>query len=392
MKKEIIVFGPFDRFNYGDLLFPYMIEYAFNKVSNRNDLEFKKYSLVKADLRDKGGVLSGNFKEMYEEINQAQISNVIVAGGECLAARWDNLYSYISPRYNFFRQYDLFRKLFRRIPIAMKLMGSEREFPYVLDSTIFTNQVNIFYNSVGGASPNLEVINRLKKSTYVAVRETYSYDILRKHQVECRLVPDSAIIMSDVYNNEKFFAENVVRKHLKNLGNYVFLQVSKYKHENAIDDIVAQIKHLSKVKSLSIVLCPIGTAGGHEDHIPLKEIYDKLNDNNVNNVHLVDLPSVMEIMWLIANSSLYIGTSLHGIITAMSFGVPYVGLNKSQVKLKGYVETWGLSGLDQIQDCNNFYDYANKCLQVPSDEIKMHSDKEKDLYYQHISQIIDLID
>ena len=62
MKKELIIYGPFDRFNYGDLLFPYMLEFAFKKLYP-NEFSFKNFSLVAVDLRDKGGVKSANYRD-----------------------------------------------------------------------------------------------------------------------------------------------------------------------------------------------------------------------------------------------------------------------------------------------------------------------------------------
>src|SRR5699024_2081618 len=50
--------------------------------------------------------------------------------------------------------------------------------------------------------------------------------------------------------------------------------------------------------------------------------------------------NIYEIMGLIAFSKVYLGTSLHGAITAMSYLVPAIGLNRKVHKLESYMRTW----------------------------------------------------
>ena len=68
----------------------------------------------------------------------------------------------------------------------------------------------------------------------------------------------------------------------------------------------------------------------------MAKIYNLLKRKD--NVLLVTFPNIYDIMWLIKHSALYVGTSLHGTITALSFEVPFVA--HGPVKLKNYLETW----------------------------------------------------
>ena len=47
-KKKIAVLGAFDRFNYGDLLFPIILEKLLDKNKNEYDIEF--FALVELQL------------------------------------------------------------------------------------------------------------------------------------------------------------------------------------------------------------------------------------------------------------------------------------------------------------------------------------------------------
>ena len=58
-------------------------------------------------------------------------------------------------------------------------------------------------------------------------------------------------------------------------------------------------------------------------------------------------------MGLIKNSKCFIGTSLHGIITAMSFGIPYLCINNKQ-KLKNYIKDWDYKNFQNQPFCTDF--------------------------------------
>lgn len=392
MKKELIIYGPFDRFNYGDLLFPHMLEYVFNKLYP-NEFTFKNFSLIAVDLRKKGGVETANYKDFLEAVNSKEEAIIIVAGGQCLTSKWDNLYSYISSSYNNVRQIPILGKLLKKTPYARKKLNGLSEYPFVIDKTNFSTSVKVLYNAVGGGSDKTAINKRLIHSDYVAVREQHSYDKLLKNKVQVKMVPDCAIIMSDLYPKEAFITNSAIRKDLHPFisgdKKYIFVQVSKYKHQNSIDAIVKQLDSLTLQHNFELVLCPIGTAGGHEDHIPLQEIYTKLHTGKK---HFFENPHVLEIMALIANASLYIGTSLHGVITAMSYGLPYIGLNKKQVKVQEYFKTWGVDGLSSIQDPKSFMDYAQEVIGIPSDSILAKSGEEKQQYYQHVKEMYKTIE
>jgi hypothetical protein len=392
MKKELIIYGPFDRFNYGDLLFPHMLEYVFNKLYP-NEFTFENFSLVAIDLKEKGGVESANYEDFIEAVNSNKEAIIIVAGGQCLTSKWDNLYSYISSSYNSARQIPIFGKLLRKTSYARKKLNGLSEYPFVIDKTNFNTSVKVLYNCVGGGSEKTKINKRLIKSDYVSVREQHSFDNLKKSEVPVKMVPDCAIIMSDIYPKEKFITHSAIRKNLYPFlsvdKKYIFVQVSKYKHQNAIDAIVKQLDNLALQHNLELVLCPIGTAGGHEDHIPLQEIFTKLHTVKK---HFIENPHVLEIMALIANANLYIGTSLHGVITAMTYGLPYVGLNKKQVKVQQYMKTWGVDGLSSIQNPQSFIDYANEVIDIPSPLILSKSSEKKQHYYTHVKEMYKTIE
>ena len=59
---------------------------------------------------------------------------------------------------------------------------------------------------------------------------------------------------------------------------------------------------------------------------------------------------------------MYIGSSLHGTITAMSFGVPYIGYGPK--KLKAYIEQWEEIGEEHFTEQHNLVKIAKKAFKI----------------------------
>lgn len=85
MKKLIInLVGAYDRFNYGDMLFPYIIEYILDK--NFISYELTCYGLRKSDFTNVGAKETKRMAEMPMD------GYVIVAGGDTMVANIQFLY------------------------------------------------------------------------------------------------------------------------------------------------------------------------------------------------------------------------------------------------------------------------------------------------------------
>lgn len=385
--NKIAVFGPHDRINYGDFLFPLMLEHSFSKFANQ-PISLKKYSLVSSDFSTIGAFSSNNYKQFVSDIENKKIDSIIVAGGESLQAMWSNLYSYISPLYDYFFQKESFRKnrIFKNIP--KYILGGKSEFPFILNKQDFNTPIDIYYNAVGGGKGMPQnSLHRLSSANMIGLREKESFDYIKHNINHATLVPDSAIIISDVYKKE-------IDLHQLHNKKYIFLQVAKPKHQNKIKEICEQLTYITENTDLDIILCPIGTAKGHEDHIPLKEIKNHLN-NNDKIIFFKEQPTIKEIASLIAYSQLYIGTSLHGIITSLSYGTPFIGLNPRQIKLVSYIKTWGGESINLgVYNTDSFLQKALDILdkrEELSNKILENTQQQKEAYYNFAKNIFDNI-
>ncbi len=390
-KIELKILGAFDRFNYGDLLFPLMIKYGLDKC-NPGIFSYKYYSLAGGDYSSVGSIISMNYREMVKHIkrNNDVPDNIIVAGGECLSANWDTLYGFINPTFHkLFTQKKIFNGFFKKIKYSQRALGGLSEYPFCIDRNDFKQEIKILYNSVGGTHIELPCLDRLRNCDYLAIRENITSKGLSENNIAHEVFPDSAILLSDMFPLQQLNLNVGLREDIKNLlgKKYIFFQVSKYYHEGKLDIIAEQLHALYIQTGFSIVLCPIGTAAGHEDHIPLHYLKGKLNESGF----FINTPNVFEIMALIANARLYIGSSLHGVITSMSYAVPYIGFNSKIDKLKGYLLSWGYKELQQIREVDAFREHAVNALSVSRTELAENAYFQKERYYRSLSKMFNIL-
>lgn len=389
-KIELKILGAFDRFNYGDLLFPLVLKYGLDKYSS-GKFSYKYYSLAGGNYSSVGSISSMTYRQFIRDIKRTKDipNNVIIAGGECISASWDALYGFIRPRFHNLMKKGTVNKFFKKIKFSQKALGGLSEYPFCINKKDFKRNIKVLYNSVGGTHIEPACFQRLGDSDYLVVRENISSKNLSENNITHEVFPDSAILLSDMFPLEQLNDHAKIREDVKKQTRekYIFFQISEYYHEGKLDVIAIQLDALIKKTGLSIVLCPIGTAAGHEDQIPLSYLKGKLGEN----ASFIETPNVFEIMALIANAKLYLGTSLHGVITSMSYATPYIGLNLKIDKLKGYLLTWGHEELQQIKEVDNFFEYAESAISVNKTELSSNAEVQKKEYYQSVSNMFNIL-
>lgn len=336
--KKLYILSPNDRFNYGDLLFPHILKFYFKDIVN----ELFFCSTTDSNLSKFGGIPTHSFHDLYKAKDTDQ-NYLIVAGGDSLCISWMQVLSFVDKKIDRFTAIDhklhthFFFKTYTQLKYRYKTF-----FPFSIGRNELRNFTKVMYNSLGGSMlefhrdllDNPRVIEVLRNVDYLSLRDTQTSAILNSKGIKNVVVPDSAILMSDVFSEVSLARNLSVDSNRFQNKKYLFFQTNLYFLN--LDAYVALIEKIIDKYQLGICLCPIGTASGHSDDIALAKIYNLLKRKD--NVLLVTFPNIYDIMWLIKHSALYVGTSLHGTITALSFGVPFVA--HGPLKLKNYLETW----------------------------------------------------
>jgi len=371
MNKIISIYGAFDRFNYGDLLFPIVIRNFLNE--HFENLEYRFYGIAESDLSEFGAVQTMPIRRRFDNALLAGQKEIfIIAGGEVLFANWFFLYQ--SLNYHLFRA-KIFNKLHKLLGapvlnyVCNKLLCPKLEIPFVIDQSFLSGCNAIIYNTVGGSKfknyNSEKLLKSLYQAKYISVRDKNTQkNITKENQnVQPLLFPDSVTIVS------KYYPYNILTKMIgsetekiikNNKKGYICFQVSSGWFFNNKDIIIKELKLLSKDACLPIVLLPIGRAPFHSDNVALEYIYKELMTQSI----LPEKQSIYDIMALIANASLFIGTSLHGNITAMSFAIPFLPLNPSIFKLKSYIDTWCNADTFLMANFNEIHQKAIQALKI----------------------------
>ncbi|MBD1390547.1 polysaccharide pyruvyl transferase family protein [Neiella sp. HB171785] len=346
-----------DRLNYGDLLFPMIFKEVLVKANSK--LKFVNCGLVESDLSNFGALPTISYRSLEKNIVKTG-GCVVVGGGEVLFPTWGLLYSYINPVFSYlFYKYKFVKKFDERIGFSKRIISRTRQ---VSAFCVDLPNSKTFYNSVGGIglkriskneSEYASVKNNLQKAEWVSLRDYATAESLCEIRPDVQTVPDSALIMSDVYPLSEL--EDLISEDFKNLPDkYVVLQLgAKFEPQN-LNQFVGEVRSIAERQNSKVVCCPIGLALGHDDHKVLKKICELAGD------FLYAAPqNLFDIMYTIACSEVYLGTSLHGFITAQSFGCKFIPLNKRVHKMARYAKTW--TEPLGVTDC---HDYDNDWLAI----------------------------
>ncbi|MEL0455967.1 polysaccharide pyruvyl transferase family protein [Flavobacteriaceae bacterium SZ-1-7] len=330
-----------DRVNYGDLLFAIV----FGEVAKKKKIDSKiyYYGIVKSNLSYFGGYPTNSYGELHQNLKKMG-GTVVVGGGDVFFADWETLYSYISPLFVRLMKYKFIRRVNARLKITDALLQKKNVLlPFTPGTFEFesSKQVQIVYNGVGGTfnknNPsdfNVKIVDRLKSSCHISVRDNRTLKSLKEFGISSILSPDSAVIMSDFYPVEEL--EKKINLNPDSIPEkYFFVQFGYNKSPENFKETALLIEELARIHEAKIILCPIGLALKHEDDVELMKM-----EKYSSNFQFVMPNNIFDIMWLISNAKAYMGTSLHGALTAQSYGVPFFSLNKKIKKADSYFKTW----------------------------------------------------
>lgn len=347
--KKLVLFGAFDRYNYGDNLMPVLFEMYLKKYRPEVLFEFEIVyaSISSSDLSGYCSPKSLAMNDVCKVLPEG--SAILVAGGEVLCARNSTLFLHTLksvPLYLVFKFfYRVLNKVDRSVFVKLtKVMyGTKWEFPYIVDKASIPGSVKVVYNTVGGGLEGLNykdksvVVERIVSSDYFSVRDSRVLQQLQSFR-DVALSPDSACIMSDLIDDD-FLMSRVDLSRLNLPGKYYVFQASPYKVGASLDVVCEQIKLIFRKTGIKTVLLPIGYATGHDDYSYLKKIKARVGEEAI----IFNDNTLWEIMLVIKRSVAFFGTSLHGVITALSYGVPHFGINKDTKKLQAFLSEWGVA-------------------------------------------------
>jgi Polysaccharide pyruvyl transferase len=334
----LVVFGAFDRHNFGDLLFPHIVE----AIVPGRELIFA--GVTESDLRGYGGhrvEAIARVAETWEARYGDSPTDVIHVGGEILSCNtYGAALMALSPSEAnaAIRQHEQQQHTeLERIAWAQRLLGIPHRAAYVLPKTLFARPGAFVFAGVGGSSldrlaPDVrdEVLASLRAADYVGVRDPITRAILLDAGI------DAHPLLDPVTDIARLFADRVrssadggeagcVRRALAE--GYIAVQFSTaFGDEQTLADIARQLDRVAADMGVGIALFRAGAAFAHDDLDCYRAVAQTMQSRRT---HVFESLDVWDICALIAGSRAYCGSSLHGRIVADAFSVPAVSLLRS---------------------------------------------------------------
>lgn len=344
--RRIALLGAYDRFNYGDLLFPLIAARALAEHGISD--EIAAFALTRSDLSTYGAMPTHGISSLFDGSFLSDGDVCIVNGGGVLGVDWIYAWS------------NTFGPLGNRVLQALERYCGQARLdawvrarfratscaPFVLQPSGFKQQVKVAFNAVGGGAELLALpesrramlMQALAQSDFLSVRDIETEQALSEIP-GVRLAPDSAVLMSRYFPLESLIGHS--RPEIVDLvsSNHVCVQTYRDFGERHGAQLTTLTEGIFLATGYPALLLPIGRYPGLEDPAALAALSRRIRTPH--RMFPADA-SIFEIMFAIARCRLFLGTSLHGQVTAQSFAVPHLGLDLSSPKLGAYLQTWEL--------------------------------------------------
>lgn len=354
--------GTFDVENYGDLLYPLV----FRHVLQRRDatLSVHQYSLLPGVGPQQAGFATQPVRSLFEPGRDGPC-RLVVGGGDILRTDWDlvarhygraSRVRFAGLRRSIGTTHVLGYLLRENLPrldagrfyarrFRARWMNYPAAGPFLINPDELPQGRSVCYLSCGvphdfTPAERDGVRRTFEKARFVYLRDEQSAEKLRRTGLRCELhvAPDLAVILSDPF--EHVTEARRGREILSRLGVDIARSVLCFQSMPypgfSEEGILRQLKHYRERTRAEVVLLPVGNC--HGDHELLQRLWGKSGGA----FKYASDPSIFDIISIIAASDAFVGTSLHGNVTAFSYGIPHLFGPLAVAKAEGFLTAVGL--------------------------------------------------
>ena len=351
MPNPLILFGAFDRHNFGDLL---LAQVAASCFPGR-ELHFA--GLARRDLRAWDGFVVRPLPELVAELAPRR-PELLHVGGEILdCSAWraavmlqppeqlQAVIAYLEPRPA------------ERADWVRQAVGEARA-SYVASPLRLPGLGRTAFAGVGGVGlvrlsdvMRCEVLAALRAASFVSVRDRVTQAVLAEAGVAAALLPDPAVLVADLFRHQigqRAGAGEVAALRAGFPQGYLALQLGpEFADDACLDALALELCTVLRATGFGLVLFRAGLAPWHDDPGTLPRLAARLQGLPV---RIMESARLWDICALIASSRACIAGSLHARIVATAFALPRLSLvppggSGQARKLAAYLDAWELPGL-----------------------------------------------
>lgn len=377
-----ILFGAFDRHNFGDLLFAHIA------AALLRDEDVRFAGLVDRDLREYGGNQVESLTRLAAEWGNLPV-RLIHVGGEILTCDAWQAAIMLQPL-------DTVQGTIARLDNdrvarkawAARQLGLNDLAPYCVSRAMFPLAESIAYLGVGGVDldacdPALrtEVQAKLAGADWISVRDERTLAHLAAAGIASSLVPDPAVMVAEFFGQKILahgLAGEVAQIAKRFPGGYLAIQFSAdFGDDATLAIIAAQLDQIMAETGLGVVLFRAGAAPWHDDAEVYRRLVACMQDDKVAVFASLD---IWDICALIAGSRAYCGSSLHGRIVAMAHALPRVNLILAPRKLEiskqaAFAASWDLPQMPDVDEVHDLAQGVRLALAVDHGLLQQHAVK-----------------
>lgn len=373
----IILFGAFDRHNFGDLLFPHVVA----ALLPRRKLIFA--GLAERDLRRFGGHRVRALARLAEQWGSRPVDLVHVGGELLTCTAWQAAVMLMPCD----RAQETIARFEARPHAGMEwargMLGLSALAPYTVSRALLRGAGAMIYNAVGGVdldecepAQRAEVLANLAAADAVGVRDRQTYALLTSAGIAARLMPDPAVMVAGLFGatiRERARRGEVARVRQDFPRGYIAVQFSAdFGDDKTLSAIAGQLDRVARSSGHGIVLFRAGAAPWHDDPDCYRRLVARMRAPAVKifgSLHLWDICA------LIAGSRAYAGSSLHGRIVAMAFALPRINLRPPgqgllSAKQDAFAATWEAPGLPATVDVHEIALGMRQALSVDAAQLR----------------------
>jgi hypothetical protein len=336
----LILFGAFDRHNFGDLLFAHV---AAAVLPGRDCLYA---GLAARDLTAYGGHRVEPLEALIGRHPQAP---VVHAGGEILTVdAWQAAVMLLPPE----EAQPLIRRLDAdaraRRDWACARLGIARHAPYVAPPALCPG--GAVFDAVGGCEldrcdPALrdEVLAALRAARCLGVRDAATLGQLAAAGIPARLMPDPAVLVAELFGPRIRAAgaqgEPAAVRAAFPRGYLAVQFAAEFGDDATLAVLAGQLDALASATGCGVALFRAGAAPWHDE----LGSYRRLQARLAGRARVFESLALWDICALIAGSRGYCGSSLHGRIVAAAHALPHASVVPSLAgvtKQQAWAQTW----------------------------------------------------
>lgn len=387
-----VLFGAFDRHNFGDLLFPHLL------AAQLAGVRFEHAGLAARDLRRVGG-------HRVAPLGTKRRGHLIHVGGELLGCRaYEAAVMLLDPAAaaQAIARYDADPDA--AAAWAARQLGTSRALPYVVGREAVAAPGRLIFNAVGGvewatlpAAARAEARAALAGADWVSVRDRVTLEALRADGIAAALSPDPAVMVRACCG--EVIARHGARGEVRAVQTafpqgYLACQFSGEFGDDATLDALAQgLAGAAAASGLGVVLFQAGAAPWHDDaacHDALLRRLPAGMAQRFTSLHVWNLCA------LIAASRATLASSLHARLVALAYGRPRVSLRPPQQgarpdKRDAFVTTWETDALPGCVAVADIEHAVLAALAVPAGTLADHAAQLEAAYRTAQSQWAELL-